>query len=245
LNDRRSTGSIVAIVGGVALVIGAFLTWATVSINVQAFASLLGTDAGTLSGLLGDTSKSFSGLDAGADGRWALAMGILAVALGVVLLAWKGANKAFAVGIVLAGLIGGGWALYDITQVDNVKQDGINQAAPQLQALGVDTSTLGDVFDISLGVGIWVCTFGGLIAIAGGAMVLTTGDDDASTAEPPPIVQGADTGFSSPPATPAATMTPARTMTPAPPAMPSSEPSPPAGGNPDEPSSGGEPGGGT
>jgi hypothetical protein len=247
MKSKRSTGSIVAIVGGIALVIGAFLTWATASFNVQAFASLLGVDASTLGGLIGDTSKSFSGLDAGADGKWALAMGLVAVALGVVLIAWKGAHKVVAVGIVLAGLVGGGYALYDITQVDNVKQDAIDQAAPALQGLGVDTSKLGDVFDISLGIGIWVCAFGGLIAIVGGVMVLASGDEEVTAPSAsgmgPGVAMGSTmgsamgtgsgTGMAPPPATPAPTMTP---DSPAPPAEPSQ---PPAGGGETSPSDGG------
>jgi hypothetical protein len=250
MKSKRSTGSIVAIVGGLALVIGAFLTWATASFNVQAFASLLGVDASTLGGLIGDTSKSFSGLDAGADGKWALAMGLVAVALGVVLIAWKGAHKVVAVGIVLAGLVGGGYALYDITQVDNVKQDAIDQAAPALQGLGVDTSKLGDVFDISLGIGIWVCAFGGLIAIVGGVLVLVAGDEEVAAPSAsgmgPGVAMGSamgtgsGTGMTPPPATPAPTMTPES------PAMPPAEPSrPPAGGGEASPSDGDGDGDGT
>jgi hypothetical protein len=231
MGGKRSTGSIVAIVGGAALAIGAFLTWATASIDVPALASLLGVDESTLSGAFDQTSKSISGLDADADGKWALAMGIIVVVLALIYLLRARARVAVGVLIILAGLAGGGIALYDITTVDDAKQDAIAQVEPELQAAGIDTSTLGDIFDISLGVGIWVCALGGLVAILGGAMVLAVGDEapaagaaametGSGMAMGPPMA-GASAGMA-PPAVPAPTP-----MPPAIPAAPPSEPSSP------------------
>jgi len=236
MGNKRSTGSIVAIVGGAALVIGAFLTWATISFDVHAFASLLGLDDAAvgqaINGALGDTSKSFTGLDAGSDGKWALAMGVVVIALAVLLIAWKQANKLIAIGILLAGLIGGGYAVYDITQVDNAKQDAIDQAAPAFQSLGVDSSSLGNVFDISLGVGIWVCALGGLVAIAGGVLVLTSeGQPDAAGAGAGQgMAMGAPMGASPPPAS-----TPPPTSAPPPTPMSPPPAGPPAIATPQEP----------
>jgi hypothetical protein len=184
--NRRSIGSALAVVGGSGLVVGVFLTWASVSVDVQAFASALGIDPALVDGL-GDKSRSISGLQIGVEARWVLAMGVIVVALALVLLIGAGSPDRIAVGILLAGAVGASFAVYDVaqlvTQKDEAIQEAIHEGAPRFEALGVDTSTLGRAVDLSVGIGIVLCTTGGVLSIVGAGTVLSRDRDRAITAD--------------------------------------------------------------
>jgi hypothetical protein len=221
-----SPAAIVGIIGGALLVLGSFLTWATASVDLDALAKALGVDPALLQGAATGT-KSFSvgGMDSGADGTFTLIAGIVAVAVAVVLILKADLKKPMGAVLVVAGLIGGGVALYDLSKVNDVKQEAIDAAGGSLAAAGIDTGVLDDVFDVSAGIGIWVCIAGGLVAIIGGGMAFAAKSAPAMTG-------GASTmgsGFDAPPPAPTAPMPsaePAAAMPPPgePAAPPSAEP---------------------
>ena len=149
-----SPAAIVGIVGGALLVIGSFLTWATASVNLDALAQALGVDPGLLQGVpTGSQSFSVGGLDSGADGTFTLIAGIVAVVVAIVLIVKADLRKPMGAVLVLAGLIGGGVALYDLSKVNDVKQEAIDAAGGGLAAAGIDTGVLDEVFDVSAGIG--------------------------------------------------------------------------------------------
>ncbi len=226
-----SPAAIVGIVGGAVLVIGSFLTWATASINIDALANAIGVDPALLQGAVpGSTSFSVKGMDSGADGTFTLIAGIAAVVVAIVLIMKADLKKPMGAILIIAGLVGGGVALYDLSKVNDVKQEAVDAAGGGLAAAGIDAGVLDEVFDVSAGIGIWVCIAGGLIAIVGGVM--------AFAAKPAPAMAGGPaapmgSGFDAPSAAPAAPSTPVAPEPVAPSAseppapMPPAEPEPP------------------
>jgi hypothetical protein len=237
MENKRSLGAIVGIVGGVALVLGSLLTWGTGTLNVQALASAAGLDPAAVSAAIGDVSRSVSGIDV-TGGKWALAMGIVAIVLGVVAL-MKVSPRVVGVGLIVAGLIGGGWALYDTTQADVVKEQAIEEAVPRLGSVEGASAVIGQYIDTSFGPGIWISLVGGLVAIGGGIVLLTSGG--SMTESPSRMGAAAGSGFT-PTETPPASPPPAAEPPAAPAPMPPAEPSPPpAGGGETSPGGGSEP----
>ena len=222
-------GPILGIVGGALLVIGSLMTWATVSFNVENIANALGVDPSVIpAGSLG--SQSVAGTKVN-DGKIALVCGVIVVIAAVVLLAVSGARVLAAAALMLAGLVGGGIALYDGI---NGKDDAINEGARALTASGLP----GDVksfFNVSIGIGIWICVIGGIAAIVAGILVLMQRGQAAAPAMGGTMstgpLGGADMSSptGAPPATPPAEA-PATTPPPAPemPSTPEPPPAPPA-----------------
>jgi hypothetical protein len=181
--ERRGapTAGIVAIVGGALLALGSFLPWAEVS----------GSGA----------SVTAKGLD-GSDGYITLAAGLVAVVTGLVML--RGMRKVVAVVAVLAGLIGGGLALYDaVTAKDSVLDAAAEELAPtfgvsadQVRA-ALDQAIDAGQLDVSIGIGLYVVMAGGLAAIVGGVLGLR--DSAGQPAESMPAA--AEAPPPSPPAT--------------------------------------------
>jgi hypothetical protein len=177
------TAAIVAIVGGALLAVGSFLPWAEVS----------GSGA----------SVTAKGLD-GSDGYITLAAGLVAVVTGIVMV--RGTRRVVALVAVLAGLVGGGLALYDaLTAKDSVLDAAAEQLAP---AFGVSADQVRTVLDqavdsgqlgVSISIGLYVAMAGGLVAIAGGVVGLRESAElDAATpaatapSAPPPIAPDAN-----------------------------------------------------
>jgi hypothetical protein len=239
MDNKTSMGAIVGIVGGVALVVGSLLTWGTGSLNVQALASAAGLDPAAVTAAVGDVSRSVSGIDV-TGGKWALAMGIVAIVLGIVAFL-RVSPRVVGIGLIVAGLIGGGWALYDTTQADVVKERAIEEAVPRLGSVEGASAVIGQYIDTSFGAGIWISIVGGLIAIGGGIVLLTAGGSMTETSSR--MGAAAGSGFTPtepPPASPppAADRPADRPADPAP--MPPAEPSPPpSGGGESSPSGGG------
>jgi hypothetical protein len=226
MENTRSTGSILAIIGGVGLAIAAFLTWATVSLNVAKFAAALGLDVGALGAAIPDASQTVSGTD-GWEGKVAIVAGIVAIVVAVI--AMREARKGLGVLLMVAGIVGGGVALYDIVTVNDQKESAIDDMAPQLQAVGIQPSQLSDAIDISLGAGIWICMIAGVVVIAGGVMVRSGEGAAQPTSGGMAMGSTMGSGGFGAPATPPMGGTPPIGGTPpaAPPTMPPPEPSPP------------------
>lgn len=223
---------IVGIVGGAMLFIGSFLTWATVSIDVTKFAQALGVDPALLQGAVGQTSQSFSGMHDNSDGIFTLIAGLVVIALAVVLLIKANLSKIMGALMIVAGAIGAGVALYDLSQVNDVKDQALGGAAAQLQAAGIDPGVLDGVIKVAAGIGIYVCALGGIVAVVAGIMALMRKDAAVPAVASPmgsPAAPAAS-GFDSSP--PPATSMPAP-ATPEPPAA--STPEPPAPAAPEPP----------
>lgn len=165
-------GPMLAVAGGVLLAIGSVLTWAKASIDLDAFAQALGVDPAQLQGAVGaETSKVVSGTST-TDGKLALACGLVAVILGVIAYSKRDKWKILGVVTLIAGVVGGGIALYDITKKDDVIAEAKAAVGPTLASIGLDSSILDNIFKVSLGIGIWVCVVGGVVALLGGLMMI-------------------------------------------------------------------------
>jgi hypothetical protein len=230
---------IVGIVGAVLLVLGTFLTWATVSIDLGRFAAALGVDEATLSAAItGPTSRSASGLSDGADGIFTLIAGLVVIGLAFLLRAKPAARKPIGLGIVLAGLVGAGVALYDISQVNDVRDSALGGLSAALAGTGIGADVLDGVVNVSTGIGIWLCVVGGVVAIVAGLMAALVGGStvDVGAAATTSAFVGVDDAGSGVPAAPV----PAPPVSPVPqedsPPMPeASAPAAPGAGAPVDP----------
>lgn len=200
--ERRGapTAAIVAIVGGALLAVGSFLPWAEVS----------GSGA----------SVTAKGLD-GSDGYITLAAGLVAVVVGLVML--RATRRAVAVLAILAGLVGGGLAVYDaVTAKDSVLDAAAEDLAPsfgvsadQVRAAldqAIDAGQLG----VSISIGLYVVMAGGLVAIVGGVLGLRQ-----TESEPAPVTQAeSQAATDAPPMPPPTPAVPEAGEPPAPPPDP-------------------------
>ena len=222
---------ILGIVGGAMLFLGSFLTWATVSIDVTKFAQALGVDPALLQGAVGSTSQSFSGMHDSGDGIFTLIAGLVVIVLAVVVFLKADLGKIMGALMIVAGAIGAGVAIYDLSRVNNVKDDALNGVAGQLQSAGIDPGVLDGVIKVAAGIGIYVCAIGGIVAVVAGIMALMNKSSSApamtssmgTAAEPQPVASTRRRPRPAAPmsSTPAAPEPPA----PTPPASPSPAPS--------------------
>ena len=229
----KSPVGILGIIGGALLVIGSILPWAEVSLDLDAFASVLGVDPSVLAGSGAETSQSIGGLDA--DGSLTLVAGIVVLVCAGLFIA-KRANTALGVLILLGGLAGAGIALYDILSKDRQLDEALAESGADLQEIGLTAETFKEVFAVSFSIGIYVCLVGGLVALAAGAMALMAKPDPAaaSVAAGPVGTSGLgapSSGFGTAPVTPGGSTPPASAVPPAetappPSALPSTAPDP-------------------
>ena len=181
---RRPTAGILAIVGGALMAVGSFLAWAEVS--------------------GGGTSVTAKGVD-GSDGYITLVAGLVAILLGIVMS--RGAKRAVAVLVILAGIVGGGIGLYDaLTAKDSVLDAAAEELAPSFGASAEEVRAVLDQaidagqLSVSISIGLYVVIAGGVVALVGGILGLRgSGAEAAGTAAPaaPATTMGA------PPAPPA------------------------------------------
>lgn len=195
---RGSAAGVVGVIGGSMLVAGSFLTWATASIDVNAFAGSLGVDPALVAGALSTTSVSATGMSDGADGVFTLIAGALAFLVAVLAFAVPSLGRLWGALLVAAGLVGAAVAGYDGAQLDDVKQAAIAGTAPVFEGTGIDPGILSDIFDVKVGAGLIVCLVGGLVVVAAGVIALTRGVDPPLPASPTPTAL--ETGMEPPPA---------------------------------------------
>lgn len=233
-------GAILGIIGGAALVIGSFLTWVTVSLDIAKFAQILGVDASALQSATSSTTFSAAGTHG--DGRITLVVGAIALLAAILVIAGVAKKAGYAV-VAVAGVIGAGICLIEIASKSSQIDDALSNAnaGPALAQAGISADSLKSVFNVSWGIGLWICLAGGAVALIGGVIGLMSKSAPATQAVP---VGGAtamggpiDTGFGAstppPPAAPVApTASPATDVTPptTPPTMPPAAPPPAQGG---------------
>jgi hypothetical protein len=180
---------ILGIVGGIALAIGSFLNWATVSVNFDKIATAIGIDpADVPADVRAQGTVSVTGWKGG-DGKWTLVAGVVVI-VAAVLLSMASSRRVVGIVMLVGGVVGGGLALYDATIQKN---DAIDNAASTFAGIGLP-GELRDYFSISLGIGIYLCIIGGAAAIVAGIMVMmsrqpsvATVGDPAGFVPPPPV----------------------------------------------------------
>ena len=221
-----STPMVVGVVGGIALAIGSFLNWATVSVNFDKIATALGIDPAQIpAGVRAQGTRERHRLEERGRERTLVAGVVVAVA--AVLLTMASSRQVVGIVMLVGGVVGGGLALYDATIQKN---NAIDNAAAQFANIGLP-GTIRDYFSVSLGIGIWLCIAGGAVAIVAGIMAMASRAPsvEAAGADPmvttPPPSPASDAGFGTtgvggslmPPAavTPAAAEPPMLTPTPA------------------------------
>ena len=165
---------ILGILGGFVLAIGSFLNWATVTVNFDKLASALGIDPA----LIPDSVRSQSTVTAKGWGDWGgkatLAAGLVVLVLAVLLITAREARVVGAI-MVVAGAVGGGVAVYYAT----VKKEQVLDAAGSVLSGAGLPGQLSDFLSLSLGIGLWLCMIGGLVAIISGIMAMVSGDASA------------------------------------------------------------------
>ena len=191
-----STPMVIGIVGGIALAIGSFLNWATVSVNFDKIATALGIDPAQIpAGVRAQGTVSVTGWKSG-DGKWTLVAGVV-VAVAAVLLTMASSRQVVGIVMLVGGAVGGGLALYDATIQKN---NAIDNAAAQFTNIGLP-GTIRDYFSVSLGIGIWLCIAGGALAIVAGIMAMVSRAPSVSAAadvpmgSTPPPPPASDAGF--------------------------------------------------
>jgi hypothetical protein len=191
-----STSMILGIVGGIALAIGSFLTWVTVSVDFDKIATALGIDPAQIpAAVRAQGTASVTGWKGG-DGKWTLVAGIV-VAAAAALLTMASSRRIVGIVMIVGGAVGGGLALYDATIQKN---DVIDNVASTFSGIGLP-GVLRDFFSLSLGIGIWLCIGGGVVAIVAGVMAMTGRASSVSvaagipTGSAPPPPPASDTGF--------------------------------------------------
>lgn len=218
--SKVSAGAIVAIVAGVALVIGPLLTWASFSLDFSGIAERLGIDPSLLQSV--NASKSVNGFDQDLHGWITLAGGVVVIVGAVIAIAQSNLRRPMGALVAVAGLIGGGAAVYDAWKINDFKSDALASLGPSLGGTGIDLGEFGDAIHLSAGVGLWIALVAGVVAIIAGIILAMSGERSSlsgSGVSTTAVATGGGTGFE-PPGAPV-------TPTPQPPSTPTA-PTPPA-----------------
>jgi hypothetical protein len=215
--------AVLAILGGLLVILGSFLTW----FSVTADASALGGGSATI---------SVTGMDG--DGTITLIAGIVLVILGGVMFVMRGRNlTAISIIALLGGVVAALVAIYDISTAKSNATDSVAQTIASQSNGRVSVDQARQVlslvhFDISVGIGVILVAVAGIVGAVGGAlgirasrMAATPAGAVAASPPPyaPPPVEPGPPMESTPPAGPPA----------GPP--PPMEPTPPAGPPVDQP----------
>jgi hypothetical protein len=175
---RTSIGPVLAIAGGVLLVIGSFLSWAEISGGGQ--------------------SQSVSGTDV-TDGWVTLVAGLVAIAAGVAAL--RAPRRPLAVAAGIAGGFGVGFGLFDALTLKDSALDSV--AEETAAASGVSFQELRTLLDvlidngqlgISIGIGLYVVIAGGVLAMVGAALQLARDGSTTPAVDMPTAVAAGEPG---------------------------------------------------
>jgi hypothetical protein len=163
---------IVSAVGTALLVVGSFLTWATVSIDLGRFADALGVDVGTIRSLFTFPRGGGSVSGFAADGEFTLIAGILIAGCLLLARVRPGSGAPIGVAVAVLGLIGAGVAAYDRSEVVDAQARALGDLAGAVSGSGLDARALGGVVTITPGIGLWLGIVGGIAAVVGGALLI-------------------------------------------------------------------------
>jgi hypothetical protein len=223
------TAVLVGGIGGALLVVGSFLTWATVSLNTAKFAQLLHVPQASIAAAGENFSVSVAGTKA--DGRYTLVLGIVVIVGAIIAFTQVGRRKIGGLIMLIGGAIGAVIPVLEIATKTSQINSAISGKSSALAQAGISGDVFKSLFSITWGIGLWICLVGGVVALVAGVLGLrATGMAMPRVmdmgAMPPPTPVGGDMGFGSP-AMPAPTPTPTPTMpkpVPTEPTPPQSEP---------------------
>lgn len=154
---------ILGVVGGVLLAIGSFLNWATASVNWDAITAATGIDPPPA--IRAQGTVSLTGWDIG-QGKWMLVIGVvIVIASTLLMLASNAQTVAFV--MIFGGAVGGSMAVYQATVGKNQRLDDV----AEVFAVALP-GNLREFFSVSIGIGIWLCVLGGVVAVVGGIMAM-------------------------------------------------------------------------
>ncbi len=177
---------VLGVVGGALLIIGPLLTWASASLDIPKFAAALGAPVDVVESALGSAAHPYtvSGLHTGAHGTLALVAGIAAIIFAVILVVLRGqVAKVMGGLLVLAGLLGAGAAVYDLSKIGDLRSEAQAGVASVLESAGVDPSVVTGVLKVSAGIGIYVCALGGILAVVAGILALVSKPSEPAAAD--------------------------------------------------------------
>jgi hypothetical protein len=186
--------AIVGVLGGVLLIVGAQLSWGTISVNLGRFAAATGVDISQLpqgmSGLLGRNGP-IPGLVL-TGGKVALNVGVVALVAAITYV-FGIPRKVTGVVLVLAGAVAAGFAVYYAV---DPSISGIDQVSNAFISIGLRLD-FKSLLDIGIGIGVWICVAGGVLAIVGGILAVRS-----TTAVPRAVRDGVPEMPPAPPAPP-------------------------------------------
>lgn len=219
-------GAILTAFGGALLVVGSIMPWEKVSLDFTALADALGFDPSVFAGAgAGGASTTIAGTTA-TEGKVVLACGALSIAIAVAAYLRRELWIYMGIGAIVLGLIGGGYAIYDIMNKANAISDLKDSVAPTLTSVGVTPSILDDVIKLTLGIGIWLSVAGGAVILIGGLLLIAKRSalppSMAGTGFGPSAYTPPDSGFTPPGASPVDPASPASDAPPPPPPPPES-----------------------
>jgi hypothetical protein len=231
-SKSSSMPAFLGIVGAALLIVGSFLTWVTVTLNVSGFvdaiASNLHIDPSSIPTASVPGAATVKGIDR--DGKITLAMGIVCVVGAILVLALQNAKKAGYAVLAIGGLVGAGVCLLEIGTKTSQINDALSKVGSTLSQLGISTDTFKSFFNVSWGIGLWLCLAGGIVAFVAGLIGLLSKSAPAVGAVPAmgagaaTVVPGAmSTGFDTPAPPP---VPPPAAVDPIPTPIPSPEPTP-------------------
>jgi hypothetical protein len=216
-SNSKSPAGIMGIVGGALLLLGSFLTWVTLTLDLNAFAGLLHVEPAQLTAVGVTTTTSNAGLKANA-GKITLVTGIIVLVAAVMLAMGKRASKSAGTSMLIAGAIGSAAVLLNLATKDSQIDTELDSIAPQLTALGITKDAIKNVFEVKWGIGIYLCLIGGVLAIIAGIMAMRSSSDAAPVAL---TTSAPAAGFAAPPPM-SQTLPPVEVAPPAPPEPPPS-----------------------
>jgi hypothetical protein len=168
-------GAVLALIGGTMMVIGPFLRWAAVDVDIAAFARILGERPPQVHVVVDDTATSLTWLEADRHGDVAVSLALTVIVLAVFALSRPGRWLGLALAVGGAGVL----LLARIAEPDvaSLLERTIATAAPWATAVGVDPHALSPSFTIEVGNSLRVSAVGGALAVAGGCLLLVFGGE--------------------------------------------------------------------
>src|SRR3989442_236723 len=236
-SDTSAPASVVAGgIGGIVLLVGSFLTWATVSLNVAKFAQLLHVPEASIAAAGASASVNVAGTKA--DGKYTLVLGIVVIVGAIIAFTQAGGRKIGGIIMAAGGLIGALIPVIEILTKNSQINSAISDSSAALSQVGISSDVFKSLFTISWGIGLWGCLLGGIVALVAGVMTLMAAGGATSVATdmggmPPATPMGGDMGFGAPAASPmepppmAAPMPTPTEASPPPPSMPMPTPTEP------------------
>jgi hypothetical protein len=166
--ESRSTTipMVLGIVGGVLLGAGTFLNWAAASVNWDAISAVIGKIPPEVRA---QGTATITGWDI-APGKWMLVTAIVVV-IASGLLAIASSPQVVAFVVIFGGAVGGSMALYKAT----AGKDGLIDDAARVLIGAALPGSLHSYVSVSIGIGMWLCVLGGVVAIIAGIIAMVGG----------------------------------------------------------------------